>query len=239
MGMAMTVTVAVAMAMAMAAEREAPLVGVLTPPTTQNIVMTCDFEAPFDLFEISSFIGTEFNPKRFAAATLRLARSRTTALLFASGKVVCTGSKSIWSGGFAAAYLVDKLRGAGCSICCSEFTVQNIVCSARVDCMVDLEALARANSSEASYEPELFPGLVYRPSNGKLVVLFFKTGELVITGGRNFGDVMHMFRQARRVVFPHAQPLSEAERTKRASPTAVVAAVQRAAGSSDEGRPAS
>jgi len=36
----------------------------------------------------------EFNPKRFAAVIMRIREPRTTALIFGSGKLVCTGAKS-------------------------------------------------------------------------------------------------------------------------------------------------
>lgn len=36
----------------------------------------------------------EYNPKRFAAVIMRIREPRTTALIFSSGKMVCTGAKS-------------------------------------------------------------------------------------------------------------------------------------------------
>ena len=54
----------------------------------------------------------EYNPKRFAAVIMRIRKPRTTALIFSSGKMVCTGAKSEEDSRLAArkyARIVQKL----------------------------------------------------------------------------------------------------------------------------------
>jgi len=44
------------------------------------------------------------------------------------------------------------------------------------------------NLENIEYEPEQFPGLVYRLENPKVVVLLFGSGKLIITGGKEPAD---------------------------------------------------
>ncbi|HJK27144.1 MAG TPA: TATA-box-binding protein, partial [Methanocorpusculum sp.] len=39
------------------------------------------------------------------------------------------------------------------------------------------------------YEPEQFPGLVYRIKDPKIVALLFSSGKIILTGGKNLDDV--------------------------------------------------
>jgi TATA-box binding protein (TBP) (component of TFIID and TFIIIB) len=64
-------------------------------PTLQNIVATVNLSARLDLKTIALHArNAEYNPKRFAAVIMRIREPKTTALVFASGKMVVTGAKS-------------------------------------------------------------------------------------------------------------------------------------------------
>ena len=64
-------------------------------PILQNVVATVDLGCQLDLKTIAMHArNAEYNPKRFAAAIVRIKDPKTTALIFASGKMVCTGAKS-------------------------------------------------------------------------------------------------------------------------------------------------
>lgn len=61
----------------------------------RNIVSTVNLGCPLDLKRIAlQARNAEYNPKRFAAVIMRIRNPRTTALIFGSGKMVCTGAKS-------------------------------------------------------------------------------------------------------------------------------------------------
>lgn len=62
------------------------------------------------------------------------------------------------------------------------FKIQNFIATADLRFPVRLEALQQAHGQFASYEPELFPGLVYRMIRPRVVLLIFVNGKLVITG---------------------------------------------------------
>ncbi|MFO7832898.1 MAG: TATA-box-binding protein, partial [Halohasta sp.] len=70
-----------------------------------------------------------------------------------------------------------------------EITVQNIVTSADLGTDLNLNAIAIGLGLEnIEYEPEQFPGLVYRLDDPDVVALLFGSGKLVITGGKEPSD---------------------------------------------------
>jgi transcription initiation factor TFIID TATA-box-binding protein len=69
-----------------------------------------------------------------------------------------------------------------------EITVENIVASTSFADKLDLDVIAQS-LEEAEYEPEQFPGLVYRIKEPKVAMLLFGSGKIVCTGARQTEDV--------------------------------------------------
>ena len=82
-----------------------------------------------------------------------------------------------------------------------DFKVQNMVGSADVRFPVRLEGLAYAHGFFCSYEPELFPGLIYRMKAPKVVLLVFVSGKVVLTGAKAREDIYAAFE----AIFPVLQ----------------------------------
>lgn len=164
-------------------------------PDIQNVVATTNLDVTLDLKQIAIRArNAEYNPKRFAAVIMRIREPKTTALIFSSGKIVVTGAKSEKESSRASrkyAKIVHKLGYDKAKF--KEFTVQNIVASCDVNFPVCLEALAFAHHQFCSYEPELFPGLIYRMFNPKIVLLIFVSGKVVLTGAKERKDIYDAF----------------------------------------------
>lgn len=164
-------------------------------PDIQNVVATTNLDVSLDLKRIALRArNAEYNPKRFAAVIMRIREPKTTALIFSSGKIVVTGAKSEKESSRASrkyAKIVHKLGYDKAKF--KEFTVQNIVASCDVNFPVCLEALAYAHHSFCSYEPELFPGLIYRMLRPKIVLLIFVSGKVVLTGAKVREDIYEAF----------------------------------------------
>ncbi|KAK4052389.1 TATA-binding protein (TBP) [Microbotryomycetes sp. JL201] len=126
----------------------------------------------------------EYNPKRFAAVIMRIREPKTTALVFASGKVVVTGAKSEDDSRLAARKYARIIQKLGFEAKFQDFKIQNIVGSCDVKFPIRLEGLAYAHGHFSSYEPELFPGLIYRMVKPKVVLLIFVSGKIVLTGAK-------------------------------------------------------
>jgi transcription initiation factor TFIID TATA-box-binding protein len=158
----------------------------------ENVVASTSLGRELDLHAISLVLeGAEYNPERFPGLIYRLKEPKTAALLFRSGKVVCTGGKSLADVKTAISKIVQRLESAGVHIKIEpKIEVQNIVASSDLESEINLNAVAVGLGLEkVEYEPEQFPGLVYRIAVPKVVILLFGSGKLVCTGARKPDDV--------------------------------------------------
>jgi len=160
----------------------------------QNVVSTVNLGCKLDLKEIALHArNAEYNPKRFAAVIMRIREPKTTALIFASGKMVCTGAKSEEDARTAARKYAKIVQKLGFPATFKEFKVQNIVGSCDVKFPIRLEGLAFGHQLFSNYEPELFPGLIYRMQLPKVVLLIFVSGKVVLTGAKFRDDIYTAF----------------------------------------------
>lgn len=157
----------------------------------QNMTATANLGVRLDLKKIALRCrNTEFNPRRFAAVIMRLREPKACALCFASGKIVVTGCKSVHNATLACkkfAYIVERTGFTPKEFV--DFKVQNMVGTADVGFPIRLEGLVYAHSAFASYEPELFPGLIYRMVSPRVVILIFVSGKVVLTGAKKESDL--------------------------------------------------
>ncbi|KAF1911133.1 transcription initiation factor-like protein [Ampelomyces quisqualis] len=168
-------------------------------PTLQNIVATVNLSARLDLKTIALHArNAEYNPKRFAAVIMRIREPKTTALVFASGKMVVTGAKSEDDSRLASRKYARIIQKLGFNAKFTDFKIQNIVGSCDIKFPIRLEGLASRHHTFSSYEPELFPGLIYRMMKPKIVLLIFVSGKIVLTGAK----VREEIYQAFELIYP-------------------------------------
>lgn len=163
-------------------------------PIIQNVVSTVNLGCKLDLKLIAlKARNAEYNPKRFAPVIMRIRDPKTTALIFNSGKMVCTGAKSEELSRTASRKYARIIQKLGFPAKFMDFKIQNIVASCDVKFAIRLEGLAAAHNQFCSYEPELFPGLIYRMIQPKVVLLIFVSGKIVITGAKVRKDIYEAF----------------------------------------------
>lgn len=163
-------------------------------PTLQNIVATVNLACRLDLKTIALHArNAEYNPKRFAAVIMRIREPKTTALIFASGKMVVTGAKSEDDSKLASRKYARIIQKLGFNAKFTDFKIQNIVGSCDVKFPIRLEGLAFNHGPFSSYEPELFPGLIYRMVKPKIVLLIFVSGKIVLTGAKQRSEIYEAF----------------------------------------------
>jgi transcription initiation factor TFIID TATA-box-binding protein len=152
----------------------------------QNCVASCDLHCAPDLAHIACHAkNAEYNPQRFAAVIMRLREPKCTALIFASGKMVITGAKNEDDSHLAAKKIAAVLVKLGFGASLGGFRIQNVVATGDCSWPIRLEGLADEHSKFSSYEPELFPGLIYRMESPRIVILVFVSGKLVVTGAKD------------------------------------------------------
>jgi len=157
----------------------------------QNVVASTGIGQELDLEALATDIpGADFNPDNFPGLVYRTQDPKAAALLFRSGKIVCTGASSTDGVHGALDIVFEELRKLGIPVSDDpEITVQNIVSSADLGYSLNLNALAIGLGLEdVEYEPEQFPGLVYRMDDPEVVILLFGSGKIVITGGKTPED---------------------------------------------------
>jgi transcription initiation factor TFIID TATA-box-binding protein len=156
----------------------------------ENVVASATLNQKVDLNSVvKGYPGVEYRPEQFPGLVFRLKRPKTATLIFSSGKMVCTGAKSETEARRAVMKVVKELKRGGIIIIGKpELKIQNIVASGGLGGMIDLEKAAYS-LDHAMYEPEQFPGLIYRMQDPKVVVLLFASGKLVCTGAKKEADV--------------------------------------------------
>lgn len=158
----------------------------------ENVVASTSLGQELDLQAIALALdGAEYEPEQFPGLIYRLKEPKTATLLFRSGKVVCTGAKSIDEVRLAISKVSKQIEKANIKVKIEpKIDVQNIVASSDLGQEINLNAIAISLGLEkVEYEPEQFPGLVYRLDSPKVVVLLFGSGKLVCTGARKPSDV--------------------------------------------------
>ena len=155
----------------------------------ENVVASATLNQKVDLNAVvKGYPGVEYRPEQFPGLVFRLKRPKTATLIFSSGKMVCTGAKSEKEARRAVMKVVKELKKGGIIIISKpEMKIQNIVASGILGGMIDLEKAAYT-LEHAMYEPEQFPGLIYRMAEPKVVILLFASGKLVCTGGKKEQD---------------------------------------------------
>jgi len=156
----------------------------------ENVVASATLNQRVDLNAVvKGYPGVEYRPEQFPGLVFRLKRPKTATLIFNSGKMVCTGAKSEKEARRAVMKVVKELKKSGIIIIGKpELKIQNIVASASLGGMIDLERSAYS-LGRTMYEPEQFPGLIYRMGEPKVVILLFASGKLVCTGAKKEEDV--------------------------------------------------
>jgi transcription initiation factor TFIID TATA-box-binding protein len=156
----------------------------------ENVVASATLNQKVDLDAVvKSYPGVEYRPEQFPGLVFRLKKPKTATLILNSGKMVCTGAKSEKEARRAVKKVIRELKKGGIIIIGKlELKIQNIVASASLGGMIDLEN-ATLMLDKTMYEPEQFPGLIYRMAEPKVVILLFASGKLVCTGAKREQDV--------------------------------------------------
>ena len=152
----------------------------------QNVVASVTLGHKIDLISImKSFRNVEYRPKKFPGLVFRLKRPKTATLIFGSGKMICTGAKSEKQARSAIKKIVRLLKEGGIILLSKpEIEIVNMVATVDLGEHIDLET-ADSILESVMYEPEQFPGLIYRMREPKAVFLIFASGKVVCTGARS------------------------------------------------------
>lgn len=156
-----------------------------------NIVVSANLEHPVPLEKMAATLSnTEYNPEQFPGLVIRIKDPKTSALIFSSGNIVCTGARTMPDVDRAIIEIIKALEKINVFIQIEpQVQVQNIVASGAIGMKLNLNVLAmRLENTE--YEPEQFPGLVYKLYDAKATFLLFSNGKVVCTGTKSEDEVV-------------------------------------------------
>ena len=155
-----------------------------------NIVVSTSLEHDIPLEKMAATLSnTEYNPEQFPGLVIRIRDPKTSALIFSSGKVVCTGARSKEKVQESIEKIIKALKKIGIEITIEpKISVQNIVASGSIGMDLNLNVLAM-KLENTEYEPEQFPGLVYKLDEAKATFLLFSNGKIVCTGTKSEDEV--------------------------------------------------
>jgi transcription initiation factor TFIID TATA-box-binding protein len=172
--------------------------------TIQNVVASVDLFLKINLAKAAQglvfFAEVSYIPEQFPGLVVKIKEPKTSALVFSSGKMVITGAKSAQEIHDAVMTLREMLKDGIISASSQSkkplIEVQNVVASGNIGCRINLE-LAALLLDNSMYEPEQFPGLIYRIPNPKTVLLLFQSGNIVCTGAKKEEYVLRAVKTVR------------------------------------------
>ncbi|MBW2997944.1 TATA-box-binding protein [Candidatus Woesearchaeota archaeon] len=155
-----------------------------------NIVVSSSLEHDIPLEKMAATLpNTEYNPEQFPGLVIRIKDPKTSALIFSSGKIVCTGARTMEKVYESIDQIIKNLAKINVDIKIKpKITVQNIVASGSVGMDLNLNVLTM-KLDNTEYEPEQFPGLVYKLPAAKATFLLFSNGKIVCTGTKSEEEV--------------------------------------------------
>ena len=168
----------------------------LPVPRIENVVatLTLDISDNFRLKDIAAKCGnSEYNPRRFNGAIMRLKNPKNTSMIFSNGKVVMVGLRSEHEAHLCSRKIIKKLHKFGmCRLNPrQEYCINNVVASVATRFRLNLESM---NINEnAQYEPDTFPGLIFRMKKPKSTFLVFSNGKVVINGVKSEAQIHEAF----------------------------------------------
>lgn len=155
-----------------------------------NIVISSSLEKEIPLEKMAATLpNTEYNPEQFPGLVLRIKEPKTSALIFSSGKIVCTGARTHEEVERSIQSIIRSLKKLNIHVTIKpEITVQNIVASGSIGMDLNLNVLG-LKLPNTEYEPEQFPGLVHKLKGTNATFLLFSNGKIVCTGTKTEAQV--------------------------------------------------
>lgn len=174
----------------------------LPTPKIVNVVGMFSIGCPVSLQKIAlTCVNSEYNPKRINAVIMRIKEPKTVGLIFSTGVIICAGAKSEVDSEKASRIYAKILKRIGYEVKFKNFRIINIVATCDIKFGLNLTKLNYdlafklcLNSKEhkgkkrINYEPEVFPGIIYRMVNPEVTLLIFASGKINFVGAKKRND---------------------------------------------------
>ncbi|MCD6381593.1 MAG: TATA-box-binding protein [Candidatus Aenigmarchaeota archaeon] len=157
----------------------------------ENVVASTGINKTIPLEKLLGVLeSSEYEPEQFPGLVFRLDEPKVASLIFRSGKIICVGARSISEAKRALREIVRRIKKVGIRVDENKIRVkiENIVVAIDLEKELNLDSLA-FNLESSEYEPEQFPGLVYRLTSPKVAFLLFSSGRIICAGAKTLDEV--------------------------------------------------
>lgn len=186
-------------------EEETPEIDIMI----NNVVCSFSVKCHLNLRQIAlNGVNVEFRREN-GMVIMKLRRPYTTASIWSSGRVTCTGATSEDQAKVAARRYARALQKLGFKVRFQNFRVVNVLGTCRMPFGIKVISFSK-KYKEADYEPELHPGVTYKFFNPKATLKIFSTGGVTITA-RNVSDVQSAVERIFPLVYEFRKPLTPAD----------------------------
>ncbi|XP_050306595.1 TATA box-binding protein-like 1 [Anthonomus grandis grandis] len=145
-----------------------------------NVVCSFSVRCHLNLRQIAlNGINVEYRREN-GMITMKLRRPYTTASIWSSGKVTCTGATSEDAARLAARRIARCLQKLGFNVKFNNYRVVNVLGTCSMPFAIRINSFSEQHR-EADYEPELHPGVTYKLQNPKATLKIFSTGSVTVT----------------------------------------------------------
>lgn len=165
-----------------------------------NVSATFEIEGEFDRAQLREDLpNTEYDPEKHRSLIYR--GDAAMILLPPGGRVSIVRATTPWEIQRGAEEFISELRKLSIDRDYSDIQIENIVGLANLEEEIDLNTVTIALGLEnAEYEPEQFPGVIYRIPDGA-VVLIFSSGKIIITKSETYGDVVDAYEHTKDLLY--------------------------------------
>jgi transcription initiation factor TFIID TATA-box-binding protein len=169
-----------------------------------NIVATAKVAPSFDLQKMKETINScDFGSTSKVWLKMRLMPEGYYTAFYKSGKFVITGAKSIEQVDVIANRVISLLKDVGIDINQKEVKLHNFVVQDQIEMKTTLEKLVYVlNYSKTNYEPEQFPGLIYKDWGATFIL--FSTGKITITGIKKENDINYLIDKFKNLIMSYS-----------------------------------
>lgn len=155
--------------------------------SVENVVASGSLGIELDLETVARELSevVDYDPEKYPGAYFGLDDSAPLITVYRTGKYIITGADSADEASATRSEFLRLLTDHSILPKAEDewYKIQNYVCMEDIGQQLNLSALAIGLGLEfTEYEPEQFPGLIYRPADIDCVLLIFGSGKVIITG---------------------------------------------------------
>ncbi len=170
----------------------------MTKIQIENIIAYTQISELLDIKILSEkIIDSSYNPSEFNGLSIKYDKEKIAVIVLGTGKIFCTGAKEINDAIDKIKKVISQIKKIGLEIKKDyKIKIQNIIATANLNKELNLESIAKnLIIQDVDYQPNVFPGLIYKTDDIHTILIIFNTGKIVCTGAKNIDDATNYIKK--------------------------------------------